>query len=97
MEKGIIVQLHADFEQSLYVDQDTGLDFWLARDLQKLLGYAKWENFAKVIEKAKISCKKAGFEVSEHFLDVGKKVELGSGAVRTTDADHRRKYVVISI
>ena len=85
MEKGIIVQLHGDFEKSVYVDQDTGMDFWLARDLQKLLGYAKWENFAKVIEKAKISCENADFEVSDHFLDVRKKVELGSGAVREVD------------
>ena len=39
MEKQIIVQLHKDFEQSVYTDQETGMEFWLARDLQKLLGY----------------------------------------------------------
>ena len=82
MEKGIIVQLHTDFEKSVYADQDTGMDFWLARDLQKLLGYAKWENFAKVIEKARTSCKNADFEPSDHFLDVRKMVELGSGTFR---------------
>ncbi len=82
MEKGTIVQLHTDFEKSVYADQDTGMDFWLARDLQKLLGYAKWENFEKVIEKAKISCKNADFEPSDHFLDIRKKVVLGSGAFR---------------
>ena len=82
MEKGTIVQLHADFEKSVYMDQDTGMDFWLARDLQKLLGYARWENFEKVIEKAKVSCKNAGFEPSDHFLDITKKVTLGSGAFR---------------
>ena len=85
MEKGIIVQLHADFEKSVYTDQDIGMDFWLARDLQKLLGYAKWENFAKVIEKAKISCENADFEPLDHFLDVRKKVELGSGAFREVE------------
>ena len=85
MEKGTIVQLHTDFEKSVYADQDTGMDFWLARDLQKLLGYAKWENFAKVIEKAKISCKNADFELSDHFLDVRKMVELGMGTVREVD------------
>ena len=85
MEKGMIVQLHADFEKSVYTDQDTGMDFWLARDLQKLLGYVKWENFAKVIEKARISCKNADFEPSDHFLDVRKMVELGLGTVREVD------------
>ncbi|HIJ70207.1 MAG TPA: DNA damage-inducible protein D [Planctomycetes bacterium] len=85
MEKEVLVQLHNDFEKSLYVSEDTGTEFWLARNLQKLLGYSKWENFAKVIEKAKISCKNAGFEISDHFLDIRKKVGLGSGAVREID------------
>jgi DNA-damage-inducible protein D len=58
------------------------LEFWLARDLQVLLGYAKWENFVKVIEKAKISCKNAGFEPGDHFPDIRKMVDLGSGAKR---------------
>ena len=48
MEKQIIVQLHKDFEQSVYTDQGTGMEFWLARDFQNLLGYAKWENFARI-------------------------------------------------
>ncbi len=85
MEKGIIVQLHADFEKGVYTDQHTGMDFWLARDLQKLLGYTKWENFAKVIEKAKTSCKNADFEPLDHFLDIRKKVKLGLGVVREID------------
>jgi len=82
MEKEIIVRLHRNFEQSLYKDQQTGTEFWLARNLQELLGYARWENFAKVIEKAKTACKTAGFEVADHFLDITKKVPLGSGAER---------------
>jgi len=85
MEKEVLIQLHTDFEKSLYVSEDTGTEFWLARNLQRLLGYAKWENFAKVIEKAKVSCKNADFEVSDHFLDIRKKVGLGSGAIREID------------
>jgi len=88
MEKDIIVQLHGNFEKSVYTSQDTGMDFWLARDLQKLLGYAKWENFEKVVGKAKISCKNADFELSDHFLDIRKKVKLGFGAVREVDDLH---------
>jgi DNA-damage-inducible protein D len=82
MEKDIIVRLHGSFEQSLYKDQETDTEFWLARNLQNLLGYTKWENFAKVIEKAKTACKTAGFEVTDHFLDIRKMVALGSGAKR---------------
>ncbi len=41
MEKDIIIRLHKNFEQSVYKDQETGLEFWLARELQNLLGYAQ--------------------------------------------------------
>lgn len=85
MKKDIIDKLHASFEDLVHNDAEIGGEYWLARDLQELLGYAKWENFAKVIEKAKTSCKASGFEPSDHFLDVRKMVELGSGANREID------------
>lgn len=85
MEKNIVRQLHSNFEKSLQKEQNTGLEFWLARQLQVLLGYAKWENFIKVIDKAKVSCKNAGFEPLDHFPDVSKKVELGMGKFRDVD------------
>jgi DNA-damage-inducible protein D len=85
METDIVRQLHGDFEKHVYIDQDRGVEFWLARELQELLGYAKWENFTKVIDKAKISCKTAGFEPSDHFPDIRKKVKLGMGMVRDVD------------
>lgn len=82
MEKEIVRQLHGDFEKKVKKDRKSGLEFWLARELQDLLGYVRWENFTKIIDKAKISCKNAGFEPLDHFLDVTKKVELGLGAKR---------------
>ena len=85
MKKEIIVQLHSSFEQSVHKDTERGTEFWLARDLQNLLGYSKWENFAKVIEKARTACKNAGYEVADHFLNIRKKVFLGSGAEREID------------
>lgn len=85
MEKEILVQLHGSFEKGAQKDTETGLEFWLARNLQELLGYSRWENFAKVIEKAKTACKTAGFEGADHFLDITKKVSLGSGAEREID------------
>jgi DNA-damage-inducible protein D len=82
MKKEIVLKLHASFEGLVQHDDETNGEYWLARDLQELLGYAKWENFVKVIEKAKTACKSSGFGPVDHFLDVRKMVELGSGAVR---------------
>ena len=64
---------------------DEGIEFWLARDLQQLLGYEKWENFLNVINKAKTACQTSGHVVENHFPDVRKMVELGSGSQREID------------
>jgi DNA-damage-inducible protein D len=84
MKKEVIVRLHASFEELVQNDLEGG-EFWFARDLQGLLGYAKWDNFAKVVDKAKTACKTSGYEVSDHFLDVGKMIDLGKGATRQID------------
>jgi hypothetical protein len=65
---------------------------WFARDLQALLGYAKWDNFVAVIEKAKLSCKQAGHPIENHFADVGKMVTVGSGAGREIDDIELSRY-----
>ncbi|MCC6287053.1 MAG: hypothetical protein IT249_04145 [Chitinophagaceae bacterium] len=54
-----------------------GVECWSARQLQTLLGYSKWENFGKVIQKAKDACKNAGEQIENHFPDVRKMVEIG--------------------
>ncbi|MEI6089844.1 MAG: DNA damage-inducible protein D [bacterium] len=59
-----------------------GVECWSARELQKLLGYSKWENFENVITKAKIACENAGIEVDDHFPDVRKVIEAGKGAIQ---------------
>lgn len=82
MEKEIIVQLHSSFEKSSQKDTETGLEFWFARDLQKLLEYDEWRNFSKVINKAKTACINSGQKVEDHFVDINKMVKLGSGAQR---------------
>jgi DNA-damage-inducible protein D len=64
---------------------DGGVEFWLARDLQHLLGYSKWDNFLSVVSKAKTACEVSGHEVADHFADVGKMVDLGSGSQREVD------------
>lgn len=64
---------------------ENGVEFWLARDLQHLLGYGKWDNFLGVINKAKTACEVSGHVISDHFADVGKMVVLGSGSKREID------------
>lgn len=64
---------------------EDGLEYWLARELQPILGYAQWRRFADAIERAKVACEGSGYNVSDHFVDVGKMVELGSGAERKID------------
>ena len=80
MKKEIIVQLSKTFEGSTYA-QD-GVEYWMARDMQKLLDYTDWRNFLLVIDKAKIACSRSGQNIADHFVDVNKMVPLGSGSQR---------------
>lgn len=57
-----------------------GVECWSARELQTLLGYSKWENFEKVIDKAKAACTNAGEEVVDHFPDIRKTILMPKGA-----------------
>jgi len=83
MKKELIDQLFKQFEDARYIYE--GVECWSARELQEILGYSKWDNFLNVIEKAKKACETAGAAVADHFADVGKMVELGSGAERKID------------
>ncbi len=83
MKPELIAQLFQQFQDACYLYND--IECWSARDLQEILGYAKWDNFKRIIEKAKAACENAGIPVSDHFADVGKMVVLGSGAGRQID------------
>ena len=61
---------------------ENGVEYWLARDLQHLLGYNEWRNFTAVIVKAKTGCEIAGHDVANNFVNVNKMVNLGSGSQR---------------
>src|SRR3990167_1293397 len=80
MEKNQISQLHIHFESA--AQKEGNIEFWFARDLQKLLGYEKCENFAQAIERAKISCVGSKQNISDHFPDVRKMIGAGKGAKR---------------
>lgn len=82
MKKESITRLHADFERLVNTVPDSDVEFWYARDLQEQLGYKLWQNFVKVIEKAKTACQNSEARVEDHFIDVNKMVSLGSGAQR---------------
>jgi len=71
---------------------ENDVEFWLARDLQKLLGYSEWRNFCTAISKAKISCEASGLKPSDHFVDINKKVDLGSGGQREVDDIMLNRY-----
>lgn len=72
--------LFRQFEQACYEHND--LECWSARELQPILGYARWENFFYVIEKAKISCKNSGITVADHFRDITKSIPVPKGGER---------------
>lgn len=90
MKKEVIQELYNGFE-AVAVEVE-GIECWSARKLQLLLGYSKWENFSKVIEKAKTACINAGYLVSDHFPDVRKMVYLGSGSEREIDDVFLTRY-----
>ena len=80
MKKELISELLNKFESACY--EIKGIECWSARELQDILGYSKWDNFLKVIEKAKTACSNAGGNVTDHFAEVGKMIDLGKGAQR---------------
>lgn len=83
MKKEEIKQLFEQFENASTTIEE--IECWSARELQKLLGYSKWENFEKVILKAKESCKNAGENISDHFPDIRKTIAMPKGAEKEID------------
>lgn len=62
-----------------------GQEYWFARELQQILEYTEWRNFANIINKAKTACEKSNNLVYDHFVEVNKMVPIGSGAEREVD------------
>lgn len=83
MRRNEITDLFNQFEAA--ASEYQGIECWSARELQPLLGYAKWENFYKVIEKAKEACENAGGNTPDYFPDVRKIVQTGVGATKEID------------
>lgn len=81
MEQSLMQAMMRDFESTRH-ETDDGIEFWLARELQSLLWYSKWDNFLTAIQKAKQAVQTSHGLVSDHFADVGKMVDLWSGSQR---------------
>ena len=83
--------LIANFEAAAYVD-DEGVEYWTARDLQKLLGYSDYRNFLNIVNKAKEACTNSGNNIEHHFVDVTDMIEVGKGATREVDNIKLTRY-----
>jgi len=83
MKKELIKELFEKFEQACYDFKE--VECWSARELQDILGYSKWSNFQKVLEKAKEACSNAGISIADHFADIGKMIDLAKGAQREVE------------
>jgi len=81
VKKEVTAYSQNTFESIKHIDEN-GVEFWYARELQKALEYAQWRRFQESVERAKTACEASGLEVADHFADVGKMVDLGSGSQR---------------
>jgi DNA-damage-inducible protein D len=86
MDKQHIIQYKSDFDKIAHFinseDSNEQIEVWFARELQTLLGYARWENFIVAVHRAVDSCKTQGINVDDHFREVTKMIEIGKGGKR---------------
>ena len=88
---GEIERLIAAFESAANLDED-GVEYWLARDLQELLEYERWENFLAVIKRAETACEGSGSAIQDHFRTTTKMIELGKKATRAIEDVRLSRY-----
>lgn len=82
MDSRRIEQIKIQFDNAIQVIEDEKIEFWYARDLMRLLGYCRWENFEKAIGRAIESCETTQIEVLDHFREVTKMIFIGKGGKR---------------
>ncbi len=88
MDTQSIITYKSTFDSIMHeimADDGSTMEMWYARELQRVCGYARWENFAVAIERAKQSCKSQNIDINDHFRDVTKMIEIGKGGQRPTD------------
>ena len=82
MDKLRIKVIMEQYDVIVHKDEEYNIEFWYARELMPLLGYERWENFEKAVNRAMNSCETSGVEVSDHFREITKMIETGKGARR---------------
>ena len=82
MDKAYVKANMEQYEAVVYRDEHTKVEFWYARELMTLLGYERWDNFEKAVSRAMNSCETSGINLENHFREVTKMVQLGSGSKR---------------
>lgn len=96
LSKALTVEEETGYTESLFESirhtNEYGQEFWYARELQVALEYKQWRRFCNVIDKAKTACEGSRNNVSDHFADVGKMVDIGSGAEREIDDIELSRY-----
>lgn len=94
--KEMLAEASSDYTESIFESikhvNEYGVEFWYARELQAALEYKQWRRFENIINKAKDACQNSGNDVSDHFANVGKMVDIGSGATRTLEDYELSRY-----
>lgn len=92
MKRKNIAQLHhANFEGVRQFDK-AGNEYWLARELSKVLDYSQYRHFLPVLERARDACRNSGHVVTDHMEDILTMVDIGSGAKRQVDDVRLSRY-----
>ena len=92
MAEDIMVNRENSIFESIKKINEFDSEFWLARELAKVLDYKDFRNFQKVIEKAKIACENSGEAVLDHIGEITEMVEIGSGATREMNSFALSRY-----
>lgn len=94
--KEMLAEASSNYTESIFESikhvNEYGVEFWYARELQTALEYKQWRRFENIINKAKDACQNSGNDVSDHFANVGKMVDIGSGATRTLEDYELSRY-----
>ena len=80
-----------NFEEIKHIDEN-GVEYWYARELMPILQYSHWQNFEKIIEKAKISCENSDISMFDHFTDVNKTIKMPKGATKVINDYKLSRY-----
>lgn len=91
MENNLVIKTEKIFEEIKHIDE-SGVEFWYARELMEILEYTQWRNFLKVIDKAMEACKNSNINVREHFADVSKMIQIANNAERVVDDYKLTRY-----